>query len=262
MRAAAIDLLHRAIADPDTQWSLGTFGAIAEFSRDPDEPVTLRQSDDAVSAVTAARRHRHPASSAHTRPWRPKASPNQAGTSASRCACPKPMARWTGRTVLTELGADIEALRAEDRESVLFDLGLGAPHADFCVRIGDPNVAAATAPACRPGGVRTRQSRDGIDPWRQSASRLHQPARPHRGLSTDPAGFGQESRRGRTRMCCQAAEEPAGPIRRPSRSPRAGCPARIFIRRIRRATDWARPGHSTRRVIAAFQSVIERFGSP
>ena len=53
MTAATIDLLHRAIADPDTQWSLGTFGAIAEFSRDPDEPVTLRQSDDAVSAVTA-----------------------------------------------------------------------------------------------------------------------------------------------------------------------------------------------------------------
>ena len=49
---AAIDLLQREIADPETQWSLGTFGAIAEFSRDPDEPVRLTQSDDAVSAVT------------------------------------------------------------------------------------------------------------------------------------------------------------------------------------------------------------------
>ena len=37
--AAAIDLLQREIANPDTQWSLGTFGAIAEFSRDRDEPV-------------------------------------------------------------------------------------------------------------------------------------------------------------------------------------------------------------------------------
>ena len=51
MNAAAIDLLQRAIANPDTQWSLGTFGAIAEFSRDrrAGEP---RQSADAVSAVT------------------------------------------------------------------------------------------------------------------------------------------------------------------------------------------------------------------
>jgi hypothetical protein len=41
MSAAAIDLLQREISNPDTQWSLGTFGAIAEFSRDHDEPVRL-----------------------------------------------------------------------------------------------------------------------------------------------------------------------------------------------------------------------------
>src|SRR3954447_25130596 len=51
--ATAIDLLQREISNPDTQWSLGTFGAIAEFSRDPGEPVRLLQSADAVSAVTA-----------------------------------------------------------------------------------------------------------------------------------------------------------------------------------------------------------------
>ena len=53
MNAATTDLLQAAIADPETQWSLGTFGAIAEFSRDPDEPVVLRQAEDAMSAVTA-----------------------------------------------------------------------------------------------------------------------------------------------------------------------------------------------------------------
>ena len=50
---AAIDLLHREIANPDTQWSLGTFGAIAEFARDRDEPVRLTRSDDGVSAITS-----------------------------------------------------------------------------------------------------------------------------------------------------------------------------------------------------------------
>jgi len=35
MPAATSDLLCREIANPDTQWSLGTFGAIAEFSRRP-----------------------------------------------------------------------------------------------------------------------------------------------------------------------------------------------------------------------------------
>ena len=53
MSIAAIDLLQREISNPETQWSLGTFGAIAEFSRDPDEPVRLVASAETVSAVTA-----------------------------------------------------------------------------------------------------------------------------------------------------------------------------------------------------------------
>src|SRR3978361_899785 len=51
--AAAIDLLHAQIADTDTQWSLGTFGGIAEFSRDRDEKVGLTQSSTGAAAVTA-----------------------------------------------------------------------------------------------------------------------------------------------------------------------------------------------------------------
>ncbi|MDP3077002.1 hypothetical protein [Bradyrhizobium sp.] len=140
MNAATIDLLHRAIGDPDTQWSLGTFGAIAEFSRDRDEPVILRQSGDAVSAVTArggiAIRHdprnRALASESITR----------SGWNQRIALClPEADGAMGARAVLTELGADGAALRASDRDSILFDLGLGAPHADFCVRIGDPDTA-------------------------------------------------------------------------------------------------------------------------
>ncbi|QWG13680.1 hypothetical protein KMZ29_03125 [Bradyrhizobium sediminis] len=141
MRVATIDLLQGAIADPDTQWSLGTFGAIAEFSRDRDEPVALRQADDAVSAVTPRGgiviRH-HPRN-------RPLASESitKSGWNQRIALClTDDDGAMGGRTVLTELGADRDALRAEDRESVLFDLGLGAPHADFCVRVGDSDTAA------------------------------------------------------------------------------------------------------------------------
>jgi hypothetical protein len=31
------------LKDPSAAWSVGSFGAIAEFMRDPDEPVTLRR---------------------------------------------------------------------------------------------------------------------------------------------------------------------------------------------------------------------------
>lgn len=141
MTAATIDLLHREIADPDTQWSLGTFGAIAEFSRDPDEPVALRQSGNAVSAVTArggiAIQH-HPRN-------RPLASEGITRSSWNQrvALCLSEADGAMGcRTVLTELAADTEALRPQDRDSILFDLGLGAPHADFCVRIDNRDTAA------------------------------------------------------------------------------------------------------------------------
>ena len=39
--AAIFDFLAAQIADVETQWSLGTFGAIAEFMRDKGEPVRL-----------------------------------------------------------------------------------------------------------------------------------------------------------------------------------------------------------------------------
>src|SRR3954447_15010443 len=52
-QSMAIDLLHQQIADADTQWSLGAFGGIAEFSRDRDETVSLTQSTTGASAVTA-----------------------------------------------------------------------------------------------------------------------------------------------------------------------------------------------------------------
>lgn len=44
----------------------------------------------------------------------------------------------TGRTQITEIGADEAALHMEDRGAILFDLGIGAPHCDVCVRVDDP----------------------------------------------------------------------------------------------------------------------------
>jgi hypothetical protein len=52
LAAGAIALLRRGMADPETQWSLGTFGAIAEFSRDVEEPALVSMAADTLSAVT------------------------------------------------------------------------------------------------------------------------------------------------------------------------------------------------------------------
>lgn len=137
--ATTIDLLQREIANPDTQWSLGTFGAIAEFSRDHDEPVALGQSGDTVSAVTgrgAILLKHH----ARSRPFASEGITKSGWNQRIALCLDETDCAMAGRTVLSEIDTDREALRPEDRDSVLFDLGLGAPHADFCVRVGHRDV--------------------------------------------------------------------------------------------------------------------------
>lgn len=138
---AAIDLLRREISNPDTQWSLGTFGAIAEFSRDRDEPVRLLQSDGTVSAVTprgSIAIRSHPAS----RPFASEGITRTGWNQRIALCLPKDDCAMNQRVALTEIGPDHQAPREQDRESVLFDLGLGALQADFCVRTSDRSLAA------------------------------------------------------------------------------------------------------------------------
>jgi hypothetical protein len=139
--SAAIDLVRREIANPDTQWSLGTFGAIAEFARDCDEPVHLSQSADAVSAVTA---RGGIALTPHQgiRAFASESTTKSGWNQRIALCLPADDCAMNRRSALTELGPDRDALRPEDRGSILFDLGLGALQADFCVRIGDPSLAA------------------------------------------------------------------------------------------------------------------------
>src|SRR5262245_12513814 len=45
-------VLAAHLDDPAVGWSLGTFGAIAEFSRDPNEPVMIERTQTGLTAVT------------------------------------------------------------------------------------------------------------------------------------------------------------------------------------------------------------------
>jgi hypothetical protein len=260
MTAATIDLLHRAIADPDTQWSLGTFGAIAEFSRDADEQVTLQQSDGSVSAVTA----RGGIAIRHHQRNRALASESitKSGWNQRIALClSEADAAMGGRTVLTELGSDTEALRPGDRGSVLFDLGLGAPHADFCVRIGDPDTAAQLRRHAGRAVFATGNPAMGLilgaNPHRVFISRLgrievYQPIPPASGRS--PEGphthvLPKLLKSGRTH-----------PATEPIPSGWVPCAHLYPPHPARDGLGEARPFDPARH--EAFQSVIARFGSP
>jgi hypothetical protein len=145
--SATIDLLHQQIADADTQWSLGTFGGIAEFARDRDETVSLTQSATGAAAVTV-RGGIAIELSDHCRPFAFECITRTGWSQRVAFCLPADQCAMNRRTVLTELEADHAALRPEHRRSVLFDLGLGAMQADLCVRIDDHDTAARLRSHC------------------------------------------------------------------------------------------------------------------
>ena len=133
------DVVAGQLADPDSHWGLGTFGAIAEFVRDQGEPVSLNLSGAPSSVVTARggiRIQRLVGARAIAFETATGASWNQHVALCLR----EGEAAMNRRAVLTELAPDVDALRVDDEPSVLFDLGLGIPHIDACVRV-DPAVA-------------------------------------------------------------------------------------------------------------------------
>src|ERR1043165_3586745 len=138
--AGALDLSTEQLADPEAQWSLGTFGAIAEFSRDADERAEIQHGEMSASVVTprgGIRPLPHPA----LRPIAVETVTTQAWSQRVAFCLPQAAAAMSGRDVLTEIGPDNESLRAEDRGALLFDLGLGALQVDCCVRTADRDLA-------------------------------------------------------------------------------------------------------------------------
>jgi hypothetical protein len=139
--AKTFEFLTIQMADPDTNWSLGTFGAIAEFARAPDEPVALSRDDATLAAVTARGGIRI-APQRGMRPFASESTTRESWNHRIALCLPDDQGAMHRRAVLTEVGPDLDALRQQDREATLFDLGLGAPHVDLCVRVADPLAAA------------------------------------------------------------------------------------------------------------------------
>jgi hypothetical protein len=133
------EFLRVQLADCETHWSIGTFGALAEFTRSPQEVVEISHSGLSVVTDRGGIRFsplpeiRLVASESVTREnWNHRVALCLRDASGA----------MSGRVVLTELGPDTEALRDCDREARLFDLGLGILHIDACIRVSDRSIAS------------------------------------------------------------------------------------------------------------------------
>ena len=133
------------LSDPATSWNMGSFGAIAEFHRDHDEPVGPADDPRDLAVATERGAIRFDPSSLRSLElvaYEGVGRRPDGWTQALVFCLPEEAARRSARRVLSELGPDREAVRERDRGDTLFDMGLGLPQCDFCVRASG---AVATA---------------------------------------------------------------------------------------------------------------------
>lgn len=141
---SAFDRLRAFACDPRTGFSLGIFGAAAEFMRDAQEPAIVRDGEEVCEVVTDRGglrivRDLETVLVAYEMPSR-----HAERRVAAQVAClPAPQAARARRRVLTEIGPDRDALRPDERGAILFDLGIGLDSVEACVRTAHPDLVAA-----------------------------------------------------------------------------------------------------------------------
>ena len=131
-------LLREALGDPGTAWSLGSFGAIAEFMRDPDEAVFQLPNDRLGLATERGAIALNPCPELRLVAYDTAVA---SGWNHAIALClPEATCAMNRCGVVTELGPDRDAARERDHDAILFDLGLGLLAIDACVRTSDPEA--------------------------------------------------------------------------------------------------------------------------
>ena len=122
------------LAMASSGWSIGALGALAEFERDEDERA-VQAGTAVVTARGAIGLDLHPRTRAIA--YELPSARADAWLHGIALCLPSAASRMHGRSTITETGRDADALRQQDRDSILFDLGLDSEYFDFHVRTGD-----------------------------------------------------------------------------------------------------------------------------
>ena len=200
-----LDWLSAQLADAETAWSVGSFGAIAEFMRDAGEAISFQRTGGSISAITARgglRIEAHDsapgrlgiADDAKLEPPRrlvpagrhlrdrPAHGPHRNRAGCGRAARARPLGGHVRSRAWNVAGQRLHSHRRCGRHR-------GAEKLD------------------RPIAVRARQRRHGRDPGGQPASRVREPSRTRRSLSANTGG-GRQKPRGPAHPCAAQAAAP------------------------------------------------------
>ena len=114
------ELVRRYLADPLTGWSVGTYGAIAEFQYDPDEP--------ACSSI-----------------WRPWPRRGSGDHTLLEGVQPFGLIDDTGHLLEMVLRSTAQRTTITELGPLTFDVGIAAPHVDMLVRLRPDDAESAAA---------------------------------------------------------------------------------------------------------------------
>jgi hypothetical protein len=129
------DFLVPLVTATDVTWSIATFGAIAEYSRAPDETghITWETAEAKIVTPNGALRFRILPSAKFIAYEGLSKDPTLWSQGISICL-PEQVARMSGASTLTEVGHDADAVHYGDRGHLMFNIGVSAPHVDAYVR--------------------------------------------------------------------------------------------------------------------------------
>jgi hypothetical protein len=161
-------VVAKALLDPRNTWSIGTFGAIGEFRWDADEE--MRHVDEFSRVTDRAGIRIAPSDDVRIIAFETLAADGRSWHN-DVAFCMKRTPEADVPHTVRELGPDQDALRDDQRDAILFDLGVGIGHVHMCTRTHDPEH------------IRLMRSLEGQSIFSEVARELHADtlrAQPHR----------------------------------------------------------------------------------
>jgi len=135
--ANIIQVVHDYMSDAETAWHIGEY---ATFSRDKDDEQVTISLDHAGGLIVSKKGAVRIAITAMSRLVPAEGLTEELWVQAGLLCLRDVDAGMATRSVLTELGNDIMAAQPLGRLATLFDLGLGVPHVDLCVRTANERL--------------------------------------------------------------------------------------------------------------------------
>lgn len=137
----AFATLSKALRDLETSWSIGTFGAIAEFFHSAQFPTRIEESATHLSAKTELGQltiEWH--DDLRLMPYEGLSKITTAWTQGVLVCLPETIATLNPRNGIHEIEPERSTLKTTTLRPVTFDLGLDVAHLEACIRTVDPEL--------------------------------------------------------------------------------------------------------------------------